>query len=82
MPVNDKMKSIIEALKRRGSALVAFSGGVDSSLLAAIAFRALGDRALAVTANAPTLAPGELEGAKKVAKEIGIKHIVIFYESG
>ncbi len=74
------MISISEALKKKGSALIAFSGGVDSSVLAALAYRALGERALAVTADAPTLAPGELDGAKEVAKEIGIKHIVIFYD--
>ena len=80
MTIDNKMQSIIEALKERGSALVAFSGGVDSSVLAALAFRALGDRALAVTADAPTLAPGELDGSKRVAKEIGIRHMVIFYD--
>lgn len=80
MTIDNKMHSIIEALKEKGSTLVAFSGGVDSSLLAALAYMALGDRALAVTADAPTLAPGELEGAKRVAKEIGIRHMVIFYD--
>jgi len=80
MSIDDKMHSIVEALKKRGSALIAFSGGVDSSVLAALAYRALGDRALAVTADAPTLAPGELDGAKQVAKEIGIRHLIIFYD--
>ncbi len=80
MSVNEKMLSIRDALKNKGSVLVAFSGGVDSSVLAALANRALRDRALAVTADAPTLAPGELECAKEVAKEIGIKHIVIYYD--
>ncbi len=80
MSIDDKMHSIIETLKKKGSALVAFSGGVDSSVLAALAYRAVGDGALAVTADAPTLAPGELECAKEVAKEIGIRHIVIFYD--
>jgi uncharacterized protein len=77
--MSDKMRSIFEALKARGSVLVAFSGGVDSSVLAALSFRALGDHALAVTADAPTLAPGELDCAKEVAKEIGIRHAIIFY---
>ncbi len=80
MSIDDKMQSIEKVLKQKGSALVAFSGGVDSSVLAALAYRALGDRALAVTADAPTLTPGELECAKEVAKEIGIKHIAIFYD--
>lgn len=80
MSIDGKMNSIEKALKQKGSALIAFSGGVDSSVLAALAYRALGKKALAVTADAPTLAPGELEVAKKVAKEIGIRHLVIFYD--
>jgi pyridinium-3,5-biscarboxylic acid mononucleotide sulfurtransferase len=56
------------------SAIVAFSGGVDSSLVAAVAARVLGDRALAVTAVSPALASGELDGARSVAEAIGIAH--------
>ncbi len=80
MSTDDKMHSIINGLQKRGSVLVAFSGGVDSSLLAALAYRTLGDRAIAVTADSQTLAPGELECAKEVAREIGIRHIVISYD--
>jgi uncharacterized protein len=57
-----------------GGAVVAFSGGVDSSVVAAIARRALGDRALAVTAVSPAVATGELDGAARVAAHIGIAH--------
>ncbi len=80
MPFDDKLKLILNALEKRRSVLVAFSGGVDSSVLAMLAYRALGDRAIAVTADSQTLAPGELECAKEVAREIGIRHIVIPYD--
>ncbi|HEU4527778.1 MAG TPA: ATP-dependent sacrificial sulfur transferase LarE [Actinomycetota bacterium] len=56
------------------SAVVAFSGGVDSSVVAAAAARVLGDRAVAVTAVSPALASGELDGARAVAQAIGIEH--------
>ena len=59
------------------SVVVAFSGGVDSSLVAALAARALGARALAVTAVSPALASGELDGARSVSRAVGIAHEVI-----
>ncbi|MGI9657652.1 MAG: ATP-dependent sacrificial sulfur transferase LarE [Gaiellaceae bacterium] len=59
------------------SAVVAFSGGVDSSLVAAVAARALGQRTLAVTAVSPALATGELDGARDVADAVGIAHEVV-----
>jgi pyridinium-3,5-biscarboxylic acid mononucleotide sulfurtransferase len=71
----------IEQLERRigslESCVVAFSGGVDSSLVAALAVRALRDRAVAVTAVSPALATGELDGASSVARTIGIRHETI-----
>jgi uncharacterized protein len=63
----------------RHSVLIAFSGGVDSALVAGLAFRALGSRALAVTAAAETMAGRELETARRVAAEIGIHHQVVTY---
>ena len=80
MTLEDKITKIVEALALKGSVLIAFSGGVDSSVLAALAQRALGEQAVAVTADSQTLAPGELECAKEVAGEIGIRHEVVFYD--
>src|SRR5947207_15868496 len=55
-------------------ALVAFSGGTDSALVAAVAARTLGERALAVTAVSASLPPGELETARSTAAAVGIAH--------
>lgn len=54
--------------------VVAFSGGIDSTVVAAVAARALGARALAVTALSPSLPPGEEVAARRIATEIGIAH--------
>ena len=72
-----------EALKRfieekgKNGVVIAFSGGVDSTTLAAVSHSILRDRAVAVTAQSPTYTPEELEEAKKAAKEIGIRLIVV-----
>jgi uncharacterized protein len=54
--------------------VVAYSGGTDSTLVAAVAARTLGDRAIAVTAVSASLPPGELEQARSVARRLGIRH--------
>jgi uncharacterized protein len=76
--VRDDLLAQLEARVRAyGDAVVAFSGGVDSSVVAALAHRALGDRAVAVTAVSPSVAHGELEGAQRVARHIGIRHEIV-----
>jgi uncharacterized protein len=80
-PTSAELRELIQMLEARiaslQSAVVALSGGVDSSLVAALAARALGPRALAVTAVSPALAHGELDGARAVAAAVGIAHETI-----
>ncbi len=73
-----EMLAALEAhLASLGGVAVAFSGGVDSSLLAVAAGRALGEKALAVTAKSPSLPKRELETARRLAADFGFKHIEI-----
>jgi pyridinium-3,5-biscarboxylic acid mononucleotide sulfurtransferase len=58
-------------------ALIAYSGGIDSTLVSKIAYDVLGDRALAVTAKSPSLLPEELEDAIDQANSIGIAHQIV-----
>jgi uncharacterized protein len=74
-----RIQVLEQDLANRGPVLVAFSGGVDSGLVAALAYRALGDRSVAVTAAAETLAGEELDNARRLATEIGIRHVVTVY---
>ena len=69
-----QLTQIIESM---GSLVVAFSGGIDSSLIAKVAHDSLGKRAIAVTATSPAYPLYEIEEAKKIASAIGIRHILI-----
>ncbi|HZG40005.1 MAG TPA: ATP-dependent sacrificial sulfur transferase LarE [Nodosilinea sp.] len=74
----DQLKTLFAAMDR---ALIAYSGGIDSTLVAKVAYDVLGDRALAVTANSPSLMPADLEEAQVQAAAIGIAHeIVVTHE--
>lgn len=79
MPPNlrDKANLILKELRSFGRVMVAFSGGIDSTLVAYLAKLALGKDAIAVTADSPSLPSSELEETKRFAKEIGIQHIII-----
>jgi uncharacterized protein len=69
-----QLKALFAQMER---ALIAYSGGVDSMLVAKIAYDVLGDRALAITAVSPSLLPEELEAAQIQAAEIGILHQLV-----
>jgi len=77
MMIEQKLAQLKTLFAEMERALIAYSGGVDSTLVAKIAYDVLGDCAVAVTAVSPSLLPEELEDAKVQAAEIGILHQVI-----
>jgi uncharacterized protein len=72
--LNGKRDRLLEILHDLGSAAVAFSGGIDSTVVARAAYMALGDRAIAVTADSPSVARAEVAEAQELARQIGIRH--------
>ncbi|MDD5542066.1 MAG: ATP-dependent sacrificial sulfur transferase LarE [Acidobacteriia bacterium] len=77
MTIDEKYKKLDEILRGMESTIVAFSGGVDSAFLAFVADRVLGDRALAVTADSPSLASFQREDALRFAGNYGLRHEMI-----
>jgi len=77
MSLVKKMEHLKSIIARCESAVIALSGGVDSSLVCAVAHEVLSERVVAVTAVSHTYPPGEIDVAKEVAKRIGIKHMMI-----
>ncbi|BAY93249.1 MULTISPECIES: ATP-dependent sacrificial sulfur transferase LarE [unclassified Tolypothrix] len=77
MKITEKLERLKAIFAEMEQALIAYSGGVDSTLVAKIAYDVLGDRALAVTAVSPSLLPEELEDAKIQAATIGIPHQIV-----
>jgi len=75
--VAEKLDAVRADLADREAVLVAFSGGVDSSVVAALAHDALGEDAVACTAKSETLPAEELVDANRVADEIGIRHEIV-----
>ena len=76
--IENRLRELESIIAPRGSALVAFSGGVDSSLALAVAARALPEgKVLAVTSNNETYLPSELDLASGFANSMGVEHLVI-----
>ena len=68
------VQSLIKGLER---AIVAYSGGVDSTLVLKVSHQQLGANAVAVTAVSPSLARGDLDEARRVADRIGVRHVLL-----
>lgn len=77
MSLAAKHQQLNEIIVKCESAVIAFSGGVDSSVVCAIAHEVLGGRAIAVTAISQVYPPGEFEVAKRTVEQIGIRHLII-----
>ena len=75
--VTQKLEQLQSLFSQMDRALIAYSGGIDSTLVAKVAVDVLGDRALAVTAESPSLLPEDLEDARIQAAEMGITHEVV-----
>src|SRR5664279_2852718 len=78
--MDDKLQLLISRLKEHKSAVIAFSGGVDSTFLARIAKDVFGDKLVLITATSSTYPFYELDEAKSLAVMLGIKHKIIVSE--
>ncbi|MGF1482498.1 MAG: ATP-dependent sacrificial sulfur transferase LarE [Cyanophyceae cyanobacterium] len=76
--IDRKLAELKALLAQMENALIAYSGGIDSTLVARVAHEVLGDRALAITAVSPSLLPEELEQAQLQAAQIGIAHELVY----
>ena len=72
-----KYEQLKNSITRLDSAIIAFSGGIDSALVLKVAYDILGEKVIAVTADSPSLPRRELEETKKIAQQIGVRHLII-----
>ncbi len=72
--LNSSISPLEDCLRGHGRVIVAFSGGVDSTFMAAVAHQVLGENARAITGVSPSVAPAEREEAAELARAIGIRH--------
>jgi pyridinium-3,5-biscarboxylic acid mononucleotide sulfurtransferase len=72
-----KLEALRALLRGMGSALVCYSGGIDSALVLAVAHEQLGDHAVGITAVSPSLAPREREDAGRLAEGLGARHYFV-----
>ena len=75
--LNEKLQHLKEILSEMGSAIIAYSGGVDSTFLVKVAHEILKDKVIAVTIKSSIHPLSETNEAKKMAKKIGVKHLII-----
>ncbi len=77
--LQSKSQALFENIQAMGALVVAFSGGVDSSLVAAVGQYALGEKLLAVTVHSPVETPGDGAAAAALAKQVGFRHKVVAF---
>ena len=75
--MDDKVARLRQVLEDMESVVVGFSGGVDSALVTRVAHEVLGERAIAMTAESPSLARAEFAEAQAIAACIGIRHVCV-----